>query len=290
MMQYTRPASDFKAVFEDVRWHDAFYRFLQNIYRLYPEDRFHTLIKTSCSQFETDEAVYRHLQKELRHIKPFHADLTYALPSLFKQKDEMARQTLELMDGKKSIEGYLEIGSTGRYISELRKRVDVGEPVVLVNDVEPGWSPVDIVERGGLRKIGNFVSMADYQPLAAQLPDGGFEMVTCYIGLHHCPLDKLDAFVASILRVLKPGGLFILRDHDVVSSEMNTFVALAHTVFNAGLGVPWATNRAELRFFRPIEDWIDYLGLRGLRHTGPRLLQAHDPSDNVLLAFRKEPV
>jgi SAM-dependent methyltransferase len=115
-------------------------------------------------------------------------------------------------------------------------------------------------------------------------------MVTCYIGLHHCPLDKLDAFVASILRVLKPGGLFILRDHDVVSSEMNTFVALAHTVFNAGLGVPWATNRAELRFFRPIEDWIDYLGQRGLRHTGPRLLQAHDPSDNVLLAFRKEPV
>jgi len=113
-------------------------------------------------------------------------------------------------------------------------------------------------------------------------------MVTCYIGLHHCPLHKLDAFVASIRRVLKPGGLFILRDHDVVSSEMNTFVALAHTVFNAGLGVPWATNRAELRFFRPIADWIDYLGQQGLRHTGPRLLQAHDPSDNVLLAFRKE--
>ena len=58
MMQFTQPASDFKAVFEDVRWHDAFYRFLQNIYRLYPEDRFHTLIKTSCSQFETDEAVH----------------------------------------------------------------------------------------------------------------------------------------------------------------------------------------------------------------------------------------
>lgn len=288
MMHFAKPGSEFKAVYSKTHWHDAFYRFLQNIYRLYPEDRFHTLIKASCSQFDSDEAIYRHVQRQLPGIKPFHADVTYALPSLFKQKDEMARQTIELLDGRSEVAGYMEIGSTGRYISELRKRLRVRDPVVLVNDVTPGWSPVDIVERGGLRKIGGFVPLDNYQPLPPSLPDAGFELVTCYVGLHHCPLDKLDAFVNSIVRVLKPGGLFILRDHDVASEEMNTFVSLAHTVFNAGLGVPWNVNHAELRLFRPIGDWMAYLGGRGLHHTGRQLQQANDPSDNILLAFRKE--
>ena len=288
MTPYAKPASEFQAVFGAVRWHDAFYKFLQNIYRLYPEDRFHTLIKNSCAQFGNDEAIYRHLQRELPKIKPFHGDVSYALPSLFKQKDEMARQTLQLLEDVKRIDGYIEIGSTGRYISELRKRIPVREPVVLINDLEPGWSPVDIVERGGLRKIGRWAPLADYAPLDASIPAGAFQVVTCYIGLHHCPLEKLDAFVDSIVRVMAPGGWFILRDHDVVSDDMNAFVCLAHTVFNAGLNVPWNTNEAELRFFRPIEDWIAHLGARGLRQTGPRLLQAHDPSDNILLAFRKE--
>jgi SAM-dependent methyltransferase len=288
MTPYARPASEFQPVFGDVRWHDAFYRFLQNIYRLYPEDRFHTLIKDSCRQFDGDEAIYRQLQGQLPRIKPFHADVSYALPALFKQKREMARQTLELLQGAKRIDGYLEIGSTGRYVSELRKHVELRGPVVLVNDLEPGWSPVDIAERGGLRKIGRFVPLGDYAPLDPGISSGAFQVVTCYIGLHHCPLDKLDAFVASIVRVLAPGGLFVLRDHDVVSEPMNTFVNLAHTVFNAGLGVPWGTNQAELRHFRPIADWVAFLGAHGLRQAGPRLLQAHDPSDNVLLAFRKE--
>jgi SAM-dependent methyltransferase len=288
MSPFARPASEFQAVFGDVRWHDAFYRFLQNIYRLYPEDRFHTLIKQSCTRFADDEAIYREVQRQLPGIKPFHADLTYALPSLFKQKEEMARQTLQLLGGTKQVDGYMEIGSTGRYVSELRKHLQIREPVVLVNDVAPGWSPVDIVERGGLRKIGRFVPLANYAPLPDALAAGAFQLVTCYIGLHHCPLEKLDAFVQSFVRLLPEGGVFILRDHDVTSDAMNTFVSLAHTVFNAGLGVPWGTNQAELRLFRPVDDWIAYLARFGLRHTGARLLQAHDPSDNVLMAFRKE--
>lgn len=286
-MKFEKPDSEFKTVFGDVRWHDAFYRFLQNIYRLYPEDRFHTLIKNACADFATDEAIYRHTQRQLRTIKPFHADLTYALPSLFKQKKEMARQTLELLGPKRQLDGYLEIGSTGRYISELRKHLDITGPVVLVNDVAPTNSPVDIVERGGLRKIGRFVPLANYEPLSPSIADASLDLVTCYIGLHHIPLDRLGPFIDSAVRVLRPGGMFILRDHDVTSQEMDTFVSLAHTVFNAGLNVPWETNQAELRFFRTVAEWESMLREHGLQPTGKRLVQAHDPSDNVLLAFTK---
>jgi SAM-dependent methyltransferase len=209
----------------------------------------------------------------------------FGLPALFKQKQEMARQTLELLGDKRKIDGYLEIGSTGRYISELRKHVQLSGPLVLVNDVAPTNSPVDIAERGQLGKLGEFVPLNDYAPLPASIADQSMELVTCYIGLHHVPLEKLSPFIASIVRVLKPGGIFILRDHDVKTPQMHHLVALAHSVFNAGLAVPWQVNAAELRYFVSVDEWVKRLAAFGLRDMGKRLLQAHDPTDNVLLGF-----
>jgi FAD/FMN-containing dehydrogenase len=283
----TQSNSEFKAVFSEKYWHDGFYKFLQNVYRLYPEDRFHSLIKNLSLELDNDEAIFRRLQRELPNIKPALADVTLALPALFKQKKEMADQTLRLLGSVRQIHGYVEIGSTGRYISELRKRIKVTGPIALVNEFAPTNSPVDIAERGSLLKIGSFVPLDDYNPLPVSLADSSVELISCYIGLHHCPLEKLDAFVASICRVLKPGGIFILRDHDVTSPAMHTFVSLVHTVFNAGLHVTWEANQSELRHFRSISEWVSNLGEHGLRYCGQRELQANDPSDNVLLAFTR---
>lgn len=87
----TKPAteSEFHAVYSETRRHDAFYRFLQNVYSIYPEDRFHTLIKEACATHRDDESIYRHIQANLSRIKPALADITHALPSLFNQKEEM---------------------------------------------------------------------------------------------------------------------------------------------------------------------------------------------------------
>jgi FAD/FMN-containing dehydrogenase/uncharacterized membrane protein YhaH (DUF805 family)/SAM-dependent methyltransferase len=284
-----RAASEFHSVYGgDVRWADGFYRFLQNVYRLYPEDRFHLLIKEATAAHRDDESIYRYLQGQLPKIKPFLADLFYALPSLAKQKREMARQTASLLDPSRTYDGYLEIGTTGRYVGALRKQVRMTGPLVLVHDVAPSYSPVDVVERGRLRKVGEFVPMDDYAPIPAErVRDESLDLVTCYIGLHHCAPEKLDAFVASIARVLRPGGTLVLRDHDVVTPAMDAFVALAHTVFNAGLGVPWEVNRQERRHFAPIATWVSRLHAAGFRDAGQRLLQAHDPSDNTLMAFVK---
>ena len=87
--------------------------------------------------------------------------------------------------------------------------------------------------------------------------------------------------------MLRPGGLFSLRDHDTQTDAMPTFVSLVHTLFNAGLAVPWAADRAEVRGFRPVAAWVLLLSEHGLDDLGPRLLQAHDPSANNLMAFRK---
>lgn len=281
--------SEFKTVFSDVGMRDGFYRFLQVIFHLYPEDKFHYLITETSKEKNNDEEIYRQVQSGLPSIKPFLSELTYALPALKKQKREITRQTLQLLNGTKRIHGYLEIGSTGRYISELRKRVAVEGDIYLINDISPSNSIGDIFERGRLRKLGTFIPLRNYQPISREdIPDNHVELVTCYIGLHHAPVDNLLPFLKSIHRILKPGGRFILRDHDVKTPQMSTFVSLVHTVFNLGLNMTWEDEAKDFKSFRPIDEWSAMVCSVGFTDSGQRILQDKDPSDNTLLGFTRE--
>jgi FAD/FMN-containing dehydrogenase/uncharacterized membrane protein YhaH (DUF805 family)/SAM-dependent methyltransferase len=284
-----RGDNEFKAIFGDDVWSDRFFLFLQNVYGLYPADRFHDLIQQACRRHSKDEAIYRDIQGHLAEISPALAELRLALPALRKQKREMTRQTLELLGERREFNGVLEIGSTGRYVSHFREHASGRGPIYLLNEVAPTMSPVDIVERGGLKIIGQHVPMgADYAPITSdQIADDSLDLVTCFIGLHHAPLEARDGFVRSLWRVLRPGGVLIVRDHDVRDEPMRCLVSLVHTVFNVGLKVPWAVDEAEFRAFESLDFWTGYLGERGLTTDGVRLFQDHDPSKNGLMAFVK---
>ncbi len=279
-------SSEFKPVFSNTKWSDDFYRFLQVIFHLYPEDKFHHLIASVAKEKNSDEEIYKAVQAGLPKIKPFLSELTYALPALKKQKKEMARQVLQLLGTKKQINGYLEIGSTGRYISELRKHIQLSGKVYLTNDLAPNNSVADIFERGQFGKIGEFIPLT-YQPLK-EIPEESLDLVTCHIGLHHCPLELLEGYILSVKRSSRKGGMFIMRDHDVNSPEMATFVSLVHTVFNLGLGVTWETDKSEFKSFKPIEEWCKIISSYGLTDSGARILQDKDPSLNTLVSFTKQ--
>ena len=280
--------SEFRAVLSTSSGHDAVYGFLQNVFHLNPEDRLQALMLEASRRHRDDEDIYRDVQERLPVIKPILGDVRYAIPALRKQKREMARQTLELLGGRRHLHGLVEIGTTGRYVSELRKHVAIEGEIVLVNDVGPTNSPVDLLERGGFRKRGRFVPLRDYAPLRpGDVADASVDLVSCYIGLHHAPPESLEPFLRSVARVLRPGGLFILRDHDVRTPDMNRLVSLAHTIFNAGTKVTWETNRTERRHFVSADEWVRRLEACGLRARGSRLAQAHDPTLNLLMAFEK---
>jgi FAD/FMN-containing dehydrogenase len=280
------PTHDFGAVYGSTKWRDDFYRFLQNVFNVYPEDRFHWIIAEAVAEGGDEEAVYRRVLTRRKGAAVFLNPLRFALPSLFKQKREMLRQTLALLDGRREFGHYVEIGSLGRYASVLRRALRLSQ-ITLVDDRPPDNSPVQVLERGGLRKLGAYVPLGQYAPLSASIPDASVDLMTCYIGLHHIEPEHLSPFLRSLARVLEPGGLFIVRDHDVNHAEMFRFVSLAHTVFNAGLGEPWSANVAEKRYFRPVAEWVSLLRAVGLEDVGPRVLQDNDPTLNTLMAFRK---
>ena len=175
--------SEFKTVFSDTALSDKFYRFLQVIFHLYPEDKFHHLIAATSKEKSNDEEIYKTVQTNLPKIKPFLSELTLALPALKKQKKVMSNQVLQLLDNKKNINGYLEIGSTGRYISELRKHISLSGEIYLTNDIEPDNSIAEIMERGQINKIGKFFSLNNYQPISLNLiANESVDLVTCHIG------------------------------------------------------------------------------------------------------------
>ena len=282
-------ASEFRQVYALPRSRDDFYRFLQNIYHLYPEHQFHQLIIDACTQHETDQAIYEHVAANIPAIKPFLSELTYALPALAFQKKEMGAQTAAILGDQRGFNGYLEIGSTGRYVKVLKRALGLRGPVYLTNDVAPDNSPPDIMERGKLGQAGTFFSMDDYAPIPARvIADQSLDLVTCYIGLHHCPADKLSDYIASIARVLRPGGKFVLRDHHADTPSRVVFCSLVHAVFNAGLGVDWAENQRELRLFNGIEHWVRAVTAHGFKESGERILQDYDPSLNTLVCFVRE--
>lgn len=281
------PKTNFSIVLSDILWSDKVYSFLQEIFHLYPEDKFFKLIFDLTMESATDEEIYKKIIANLASVKPLLGDLTYSLPALFKQKRELTSQILTLLGQPQKIDGYLEIGSTGRYISELKKSVKVSGPIALINSLPPTNSPPDIMERGGLAKIGKFYPLSNYEPISRDIPENSFEVVTCLIGLHHITPDRLIPFIDSIHRVLKNNGKFILRDHDVKDPEIFRFVSLIHTIFNAGLKETWEFETAEFKKFRSIAEWVEILSKQGFVSGDARLTQKNDPSDNVLMVFSK---
>lgn len=282
--------SNFKAIYQNPALKSAFLLFLKNVYNLYPEDKFHQLIDQATRSGKTDKEIYLLIQSQLSTITPFLSELRYSLPALRKQKEEMTRQTLDLLGSVKTVKGYMEIGTTGRYLSRLKSSIDITGDVVLLNYAEPSYSLVDIMERGQPTKLGRFVSLKNYQQISPQeVPDASLDLVSNYIGIHHSPPASRDGFVQSIQRVLRPGGRMVLRDHDVTSSELNHMVALAHDVFNAGLGTGWSVNQQEIRNFTSTAELIRYLDRFGFKPSPQKrpLLQAGDPTQNALMEFVK---
>jgi SAM-dependent methyltransferase len=224
----------------------------------------------------------------LPDIKPFLADLTYAIPALIKQKKIMAVQTASLIDGKRIYDGYLEVGSTGRYLDSLEEVLNIEGEIVFLTEKEATYSLVDMVDRGQVFKAGQDISLNEYKPdLLSHIPRNSLDLVTVYIGFHHCPVDLREDFISSVREVLRDDGVLILRDHDAHNEKMNKVVALAHDVFNMGTNETWDYNSSELRNFYSLNELELMLAKFGFKSKGDKLFQDGDPTLNALMRFSK---
>ena len=280
--------SNFKEIYSSPKLKNRFFKFLKNVFNLMPEEALHKLISETSDKKTDDEAIYTEVQSKLGDITPFMASVRYTLPSLMKQKDEMARQTLELLGDDGTYNGYLEIGSSGRYLDYLEEKINIEGERYYADGKEPGYAITEMVDRGQIRIGATYIPFTDYQTNYAEvIPTGSLDLVTIYIGFHHCPLNLRVPFISSIRDTMRAGGKLILRDHDCQSEEQKILVALAHDVFNMGTQESWEYNSKEIRNFYSLAFICSFVEQIGFRFDKRTLFQQGDPTRNALMIFTK---
>ena len=278
---------NFHFIYHNENHKKAFLNFLVNVFHLYPEQEFHHLIEVITRQKVFDEQIYIEVQNKLGEISSVLAPLTYSIPALNKQKKLIARQTQTLLKDKTQFSGYLEIGSTGRYLDALEESFTLDENRYFITDNQATFSPTDMIDRGQISKAGTDILLNNYQPAINTIPRASIDLVTVYIGFHHCPVHLRKAFITNIRDVMSDGGYLVVRDHNVINQKMKHTVALAHDVFNMGTSESWQYNNAELRNFYSLAELDLLLTEMGFTSDNKKLYQQGDPTLNALMLYRK---
>jgi SAM-dependent methyltransferase len=97
---------------------------------------------------------------------------------------------------------------------------------------------------------------------AMPLADAAFDLALMLKSLHHVPLDAMDAALAEVARVLRPGGWFYVSE-PIYGGALNEVVRLfndeglvrpaAQAALDRALAqTPWWTHEADIRFAQPV--------------------------------------
>lgn len=206
------------------------------------------------------------------------------------QQKLLAQQIKQLVPFR-SINGYVEIGSPCRYVDYLKDSYTMTGKSYTINY---NTSITDILESKSchiqtqLNPYDTFIPLNDYEPISDTVVDESIDMVVCTIGLHHIPTNKIDPFIASIKRILRPGGVFILRDHDAHDQTIVELADSAHSIFNAAFdNISFEENEQEFRNFQPLSYWKKLLTQSGFQINPLEILQEGDTTLNTMICCEK---
>lgn len=280
--------SNFKYIYNNKRLKRDFFDFLKNVFNLYPESKIHELIMKITKDNTDDKSIYLKVQSKLIEISPIFSIFKYSLPALLKQKNEMAQQTVELLIEETKYNGYLEIGSSGRYLDKLEEKVKIKGKRYYADGSNPGFSATEMIDRGQVCIGADYIPFTDYNTKYTNyIPLNSLDLVCIYIGFHHCPKNLRLQFIGSIRDSMRVGAKMILRDHDCDSEDQKKLVALAHDVFNLGTNESWEYNNKELRNFYSLNYIIEFIEKIGFKFEQRSLFQEGDPTKNALMLFTK---
>lgn len=215
------------------------------------------------------------------------------------QKKELVREIVSVaarLGRFGRVHNMVSVGDHGKLVVRLRSAMKIKGHVWVVHDKQGEEGDIGaMLERGAANpeSIGEFVNI-DYEHIKkdgrefAAIPDGVVDLVTMNQGLHHLPPTQVRSFLMGVRRILRPGGLFITREHAL--DEKRTLIPMldcAHMVFNVLTGVPPMTERSEIRGFRTIREWRTLVEACGFRDSLIYEEQKNDPTIDIMMTFIK---
>ena len=119
------------------------------------------------------------------------------------------------------------------------------------------------------RPYNNDITYRLVKPLVA-LPfkDNSVDLITCFQVLHH--IEDIEYYVSEIIRILKPGGYLVLREHDCNNDVVRMLIDVEHMLFECvtnkdeGINGKYLFEYKDSMLYKPIKDWEKYLASKGL--------------------------
>lgn len=278
----------FKTMLASAESKKQFSGFLKKVLQRVDSNQLFNLLEDILKYKDTHAEIYSELCKRLPEITPSSiSSFNHILTSLSDIKAELGEQAKLLLDGVKDINGLVEIGYPGRFIDGFKKNFNVTGSIIAVYE-QP--SITDYIQTGFPRPYNRYEKLDYNNPSLANLPKNSVDLITCYVGLHHFPEDKLDGFLKDIKRILRKGGHLLLVEHDI--NDDTLWIAHgAHMIFNAVTGETLKNEMGEIRNFHNVAYWREMLAKHDLCDAtiGPDvpMIREGDPSLNRMVSFVK---
>ena len=216
------------------------------------------------------------------------------IANLRSQKAEIARQVRSVMGRLENLhessgrfQDLVSIGDSGKMVIQVRSALKMqGNSYVLHDNNDDSLE--NALERNSADPVGSYHEV-DLSALFAALPlqDGCADVVTMFQGLHHIVPAKLKLFLREVERVLRPGGIFLFREHNN-DETLLPMLDVAHSVFNAVTGVSTMEEAEEIRAFRSTMEWRTVIeNATSLADTVLYEVEEGDPTKDELLCFVK---
>lgn len=280
-------------IFSSQNLKNRFANFLDIILRQTSSTEFFDLVDklNLDKQKKSDIEIYEILFNNIDTIK-HGISIINQFKALHYQKGILSDQLKHLLKEVGKVSNVVEIGTPGTYISSIKNFLHVKDNIYVLNDAKK-WT--DYAQSFSFNPTTNFLIYDKFIPLNGyaeikqnDIPDNCVDVVICLIGLHHIPENLLDGFIASINRILKPGGIFILRDHDCKDADVESLIYAAHSIYNVLMTKETIeSEKAEYRNFKPLTFWIKLLEKHGFGCGSERLVQKGDPTINTMIKFTK---
>jgi SAM-dependent methyltransferase len=240
---------------------------------------------------ETSEEIFTELHRRIAEAKPsFLESKRRELRSLAMIKKDLSQQAFELMypngyQPNKPISGILEIGYPGRFLKTMIDQLKITGKIEVMQEAS---AITDVIQSGYPVPHSRTHHLSYSEPDFSAMDSDRFDLVTCFVGLHHFTKQGLEDFLFGINRVLRKDGSFLLVDHDVTNGESLAMATLAHSIFNAAKGASIDDEFSEIRNFQSLDTWKQVLEKYGFEcMASPRMIRDGDPSLNTMVRFKK---
>jgi ubiquinone/menaquinone biosynthesis C-methylase UbiE len=174
----------------------------------------------------TDEEIYNFISM----IKENNASYGSDTKRGYKRAKDIFDIYNSLLCDKEKIDNYLDVGcNIGEITLEIKKIFNLDNANCI--DVE-SFSGKKIEPLKGIKHI-------TYDGINIPFEDNTFNFVTLLQVLHH--VEKLNKFMKSLNKVMKIGGVIILREHDCYDDEFADLVDVEHMIWAVYDGTDYKT-------------------------------------------------